>query len=126
MKKSDIKNGMHLITDSGDEYIVVGDVYAPKQDTQSKTVLVSLSHGWMSLEDYDDNLRCCDDDGSYVDYGSFDVKEVYAPKFYKDMFDSVKYNKDEFIKLWERHIAKKMTKAEIEEELGYEIEIVED
>ena len=124
MKKSEIKNGMHLITNGGDEYIVVGDAYAQYQE-EPQTVLVNLSHGWMFLEDYDDDLCCCSDDFSYCGYSDFDIKEVYAPKLYAAMLDSVNKDKSSFVKLWERPITKKMTKAEIEAELGYEIEIIE-
>lgn len=123
MKKSDIKNGMHLITNSGDEYVVMSNVSARDQTTlEDKMILICLSHGWMTLEDYDDDLRC-HDDGNYIGYDCFNIKEVYIPKYYSCVLDSVKKDKESFIKLWE--YTKKMTKEEIEKELGYKIEIVE-
>ena len=125
MKKSNIKNGMHVITNNGDEYIVISNVGAQNQTTTCKIAMINLSNGWMPLDEYDDNLCYRGDDDDDRDY---DIKEVYAPKYYANTFESVKdfTNKHKFVKLWERPIPKKMTKAEIEAELGYEIEIVED
>lgn len=122
MKKSDIKNGMHLITNMGEEYVVVSDVYALNQTTTCKMVMVNLSNGWMPLDDYNDDLQLQRHDGDCP----YDIKEVYAPQFYANTFNSVRKNHSQFVKLWERPRSKKMTKEEIEAELGYKIEIVDD
>ena len=130
MKKSDIKNGMHVITKSGDEYIIMSDIYAPKQiedNNTVKVVMLGIDGGWMNFDQYDDDL-CFRDKPSEVDEDDwlYDIDEVYAPKYYAWTLESVlkEKNKNDFTRLWKRGV-KKMTKAEIEEALGYEIEIVE-
>lgn len=129
MKKSDIKNGMHVITKGGEEYIIMSDVYAPKQINEhriAKVVMLNLDGGWMNFDKYDDDLcfrdtiyDAADDDSLY------DIDEVYVPNYYSWTLESALKNKEDFTRLWKRSV-KKMTKAEIEAELGYEIEIVED
>lgn len=130
MKKSDIKNGMHVITKDGSEYIIMSDIYAPKQiedNNTAKVVMLGIDGGWMNFDQYDDYLcfrdteeEVCDDDFLY------DIEEVYIPKLYAWTLESVleERNKNDFTRLWKRGV-KKMTKAEIEAELGYEIEIIE-
>ena len=130
MKKSDIKNGMHVITKSGDEYIIMGDIYAPKQsdDNKAKVTMLSLYGGWMNFDKYDDDL-CFHDTKKEVCADDFwyDIEEVYTPNYYAWTLESVleEINKNDFTRLWKRGV-KMMTKAEIEAELGYEIEIVEE
>lgn len=131
MKKSDIKNGMHVITRDGTEYIIIDGVEAQGQIEDKNTANIIMARvngsGWMSLDDYDDNLYYHDPEGSVYDKDKcFDIKAVYAPRYYAWVCNSVYNIADKFIKVWERPIAKKMTKAEIEAELGYEIEIIED
>lgn len=130
MKKSEIANGMHVITKNGEEYIIMSDVYAPKQiddDNTASIVMLSLDCGWMNFDQYDDDL-CFRDKPSEVDEDDwlYDIEEVYVPKYYAWTLESVlkEKNKNDFIRLWKRSV-KKMTKAEIEAKLGYEIEIVD-
>ena len=130
MKKSEIKNGMHVITKDGSEYIIMSDIYAPNQieeNNTSKVVMLGIDGGWMNFDQYDDDLcfrdteeEVCDNDFLY------DIDKVYVPKYYAWTLKSVleERNKNDFIRLWKRDV-KKMTKAEIEAELGYEIEIIE-
>lgn len=131
MKKSDIKNGMHVITKDGSEYIIVSDVYAPCQidnGNTAKVVMLGLQGGWMNLDQYDEESLCFRDKPSDIDEDDwqYDIEEVYAPKYYTYTFESVKSkDKDDFTRLWKRGV-KQMTKAEIEAELGYAIEIVEE
>lgn len=129
MKKSDIKNGMHVITNDGTEYVIISGIEASEQNVNTaKTVMVQFNgNGWMSFDEYDDNLRYHDPDGDEYDEDKlYDIKTVYTPRYYSYTLSSVHNNIFDFYKVWERPIAKKMTKAEIEAELGYEIEIVED
>ena len=129
MKKSDIKNGMHVITKYGDEYVIMSNIYAPnqiKENNTAKTVMLGLDGGWMNFDKYDDDLCFRDTvDEEDDDDFQYDIDEVYIPKCYTWTLESVleERNKNDFIRLWKR--VKKMTKAEIEAELGYEIEIVE-
>lgn len=131
MNKSDIKNGMHVITSDNTEYIIIDGVEAQGQIDDGNTANIIMArvneYGWMPFDDYDDDLYYHDPEGSVYDEDRcFDIKAVYEPRYYSWVFGSVKQFADKFIKVWERPIAKKMTKAEIEKELGYEIEIVED
>ena len=124
MKKSDIKNGMHVITMNNEEYVIIDNVEAREQIMDNKTanvVMISLGyyHGWMNFDEYDDDLR-------YHRDKSYDIKGVYEPRFYSCTLSPINEDRDMFIEVWERPIPKKMTKAEIESELGYKIEIVED
>ena len=130
MKKSEIKNGMHVITKDGSEYVIISDVYAPCQiddGNTAKIAMLGLNGGWMNLDQYDEESLCFRDKPSDIeeDDWQYDIEEVYAPKYYTYTFESVKSkDKDDFTRLWKRGI-KKMTKAEIEAELGYEIEIID-
>lgn len=118
MKKSDIKNGMHVITKNGIEYIVMSNVEANDQIVTPNTIMVRVNdYGWLSLDSYSDDLRHENDD-------VYDIETVYAPRYYREVLSSVHDNIN-FIKVWERPIPKSMTKEEIEAELGYEIEIVD-
>lgn len=126
MKKSDIKVGMHVITNNGEEYVILKDIYATSQTEKAYTVMVDINgDGWMNFDEYTDDLRFDENLDGY------DIKAVFVPKFYCGTLDSVNYgyadyNSYRFEKLWERPIAKKMTKADIEKELGYEIEIIKE
>ena len=133
MKKSDIKNGMHVITTDGEEYVIISGIEACGQIKDSNTaniVMVNMESygGWMSFDDYDDDLRFHDPEGDgYGEDRCYDIKEVYSPLYYAWTLLSV-HNKtftDKFTKVWERP-RKKMTQIEIEKELGYEIEIIDD
>jgi hypothetical protein len=130
MNKSDIKNGMHVITKDGSEYVVISDVYAPCQiadENTAKVAMLGLHGGWMNLDQYDEESLCFRDKPSYIkeDDWQYDIEEVYAPKYYSYTFESVKSKtKNDFIRLWKRGV-KKITKEEIEAILGYEIEIVD-
>lgn len=131
MKKSDIKNGMHVITNNGNEYIIISGIEADKQIEETNTaniIMVQLDgNGWMPFDDYDDDLCYHDPEDDESDYDKYyDIKTVYAPRFYAWTLISInEYSKDKFTKVWERP-RKKMTQTDIERELGYEIEIIDD
>lgn len=132
MKKSDIKNGMHVITNDGSEYVIISGIEARGQIEDNNTanvVMVNVDKygGWMSFDNYDDDLRFHDPEGEDDEYDrDYDIKIVYAPRYYGWTMLSIHddYSINKFTKVWERE-RKKMTKAEIEKELGYEIEIVD-
>lgn len=132
MKKSDIKNGMHVITNDGTEYVVISGVEAQGQIDNHNTadiVMVQVSgNGWMPFDEYDDDLHYHDPEGDEDDDDDdiYDIKIVYAPRYYSCVLSSIYKSPHRFIKMWERSVSivKKMTKADIEKELGYEIEIV--
>ena len=126
MQKSDIKNGMHVITNNGEEYVILSDVYASSQVNSHNTAHVIMAHingeGWMNFDKYTNDLRC--DNGDF----DYEIQAVFEPRYYSATLMSVRNVESDyyFTKLWERPTAKKMTKVEIEKELGYEIEIVDD
>ena len=131
MKKSDIKNGMHVITNDNKEYVIISGVEADRQIyNASNIIMVQIEDkGWMPFDEYDDDLNYHDpEDDEYDDDKDFDIKAVYAPRCYAWTLSSIYEDsfQDKFTKVWERPTDKKMTKAEIEAELGYEIEIIED
>lgn len=125
MQKSDIKNGMHVITNNGEEYVILSNIYASSQVSSNNTAHVIMANidgeGWMNFDKYTSELRC--DNGNF----EYEIQAVFEPKYYSATLMSVRsaYSNHNFTKLWERPTAKKMTKAEIEKELGYEIEIVD-
>ena len=130
MKKSDIKNGMHVITKDGSEYIIMSDIYASKQiedGNTAKVVMLGIDGGWMNFDQYDDDL-CFRDTIDEVEDDDFlyNIDEVYVPKYYAWTLESVleERNKNDFTRLWKRGV-RKMTKAEIENLVGYKIEIVD-
>lgn len=56
MKKSDIKNGMHIITNDNIEYVVISGVKAQEQTEIHDTIMVQLNKdGWMPLDDYEES-----------------------------------------------------------------------
>lgn len=125
MQKSDIKNGMHVITNNGEEWVILSDIHASSQTNSNNTAHVIMANidgeGWMNFDKYTSDLRC--DNGNF----EYEIQAVFEPKYYSATLMSVRsaYSNHNFTKLWERSIAKKMTKAEIEKELGYEIEIID-
>ncbi len=65
---------------------------------------------WFQPDDFDEN------------FGSYYITKVWG---YPEYAECMWYNDtDDRPLLWERHSAKKMTKAEIEEILGYSIDII--
>lgn len=130
MKKSDIKNGMHVITNDGTEYVIISDVEAFEQNVNTaKTIMVQFNgQGWMPFDEYDEDLHYHDPDGDEDEYdedGLYDIKAVYVPRYYSYTLASVSSSIFDFAKVWERPKRKKMTKIDIEKELGYEIEIID-
>lgn len=108
MKLEDLKTGYIVSCKNGYEYVVFKDCFYDKAN-----VLVR-DGGWMSMEGYNDYMRSLVDD-------DLDIMKVEAPN---DVLDIGKNPEDvvDRTMLWERKV--KMTKKEIEELLGYAIEIV--
>ena len=89
MKKSEIKNGMHVITNNGNEYIIISGIEAYKQIEDTNTaniVMVQLDgSGWMPFDDYDDDLCYHDPEGDEDDWDIdryYDIKAVYTTQYY--------------------------------------------
>lgn len=74
-------------------------------------VIFTNGETWFQYDDFDE------------DFGSYYITKVWG---YPEHAECMWYNNtDDRSLLWERPCPKKMTKAEIEEILGYDIEIVE-
>lgn len=123
IKKSDVTNGMHVILNNDEEYVVIDKIIASEQlecGNTSEVVLAQINgDGWMNFDNYDEDFR----EKDYDDENEYDIKEIYSPLFYMSVLKPIKNRKEHFVKVWER--PKRMTKEEIEAELGYEIEIVD-
>jgi hypothetical protein len=125
MQKSDIKNGMHVITNNGEEWVILSDIYAPSQIRSNNTAYTIMANingeGWMNFDKYTSDLRC---NSKNFDY---EIQAVFEPQHYCATLMSVRgaYSDYNFKKIWERPTRKKMTKIDIEKELGYEIEIID-
>lgn len=123
MQKSDIKNGMHVITNNGEEWVILSDIHASSQTNNTACTIMARMDGggWMNFDRYTNDLRC--DSGDF----DYEIQAVFKPKYYGVTLMSVRsaYSSYNFTKLWERPTIKKMTKADIEKELGYEIEIID-
>lgn len=93
-------------------------------------VSINHSYSWFRIKDYSNNLTCNFDD-RYDIVKVFRVKHPYdivAHEGFMEEYDiknPSKSDDDELQLVWERPIAKKMSKADIEAALGYKIEIVE-
>lgn len=109
-KLEDIKIGyMVEVTVIGDEHIK----YLCTATIWDGFKILTNGIYWFKLSDFDDNMK-----------STFDkITKVWG---YTENPESMWYNDtDKRPLLWERPSAKKMTMAEIEKILGYEIEIVE-
>lgn len=105
--KSDLKNGMIVELRNGFRGIVINDN------------LILGNKLYSELLDYNDDLSI-----KYnLNGNDLDIVKVYTVWSYMGFED---YLKDDNLELiWERKEPKKMTVAQIEEELGYEIDIVD-
>lgn len=115
MKKSDLRTGMKVETMDGQEWIVMLNAHHEYDETENFLLNLSVG-GWMRLDRYDDDLKIIDRDDRF----EYDIKNVYEPDHLMYLF----LNNSEYVK-WSK-IKRKMTKKEIEEELGYKIEIIEE
>lgn len=120
MKLSDLKTGMHVITRNGDEYVVMRDVvtHADGQTGTSPIIMTNIKYcAWLNLKEYAEDLTLYDNE--------FGIQKVYMPRYYRSLVTSVEIKPEDFVLIWKRPTKKQMTLEEIEEALGYEVEIVE-
>ncbi len=118
--KTYFTNGMHVITKCGKEYVFLIHINATEQSSATYTdrILVGFNEkNWLNFNKYNNDLTLGED--------CFDIQKVYAPKYFRGVFCSVKDYPDEFDLVWKRPEKKKMTLEEVEKKLGYEIEIIE-
>ena len=103
----ELKEGMIIECRNGERYLlrkVNGELFASSNDE------------YMSV-DYDEELN----ENKYF-YKDFDVMKIYTSKAF--ILNSL-FNDNYLECIWERKEPKKMTLAQISEELGYEVEVID-
>lgn len=122
--KADLKTGHVVTVRSGEKLVLIknmdfsfDDINVP--DTNGSYFISITGYGYNLLDEYDDDL-CVKD--SNVD--SFDIMKVEEATTPYALGKTMSNRKDWYKTIWERPVPKKMTKAEIEEALGYKIELV--
>lgn len=96
MNKAILKNDMHVITRSGDEFIIMSNIEAIMQIHTETMVALALHHaGFIRIDKYKDDLT------SYGNH-NFDIMYVYTPHFYKYILSSVQADSDKFDLIAER------------------------
>ena len=119
MTLDDLKTGMIITLRNGYEYAVIRDRVA--DDLTNHDVFVRCigdDRGWMCMGNYNYNLtyKACND----RDWDIVKVERGTHPF----QFINLKYRNDDRVLLWKEPDAVKLTVAEIENRLGYKIEIV--
>ena len=117
MTKSDLRTGMIVTYREGRRGVVYLNVY-PVQLDKSNDVIVDNGDGWMRLADYNEDLTC----KSYDKYDIVKIESVPNVLWFTTPFDEKLKTKV----LWERPETKKITISEIENILGYKVEIIND
>lgn len=98
--------------------------------TGQELVIVTEDEEWLEIDDYDDTLLIKEDyiegyNGDLtIDY--CDIMKIYGKSKVPHKILSFKHPEDYRYLIWQRLPIKKMTKKQIEEKLGYKIEIVEE
>lgn len=120
MELKDLKTGMRIILRNGEESIVLKDVVTPYNEQAD--IYISISGGWMSSNDYNNDLTCKDD------YKKYDIMKVYAQHEGRFIDGGIlqKNAIKEMDLIWVREETKEMTISEIEKKLGYPIKIIKE
>ena len=98
--------------------------------TGRELVIVTENEEWLEIDDYDDNLLIKKDyiegynGDTTIDF--CDIMKIYGKSRVPHKILSFKHPEDYRYLIWQRLPIKKMTKKQIEEKLGYKIEIVEE
>ena len=119
--KDDLKTGMIVTFRNGTRCLVMRDISYPLRVHHEgcTNFLIGLddSETWTYFDNYRDDL-------TNMFSKTFDVVKVERVEYPLDILHREKCELHEAIVVWERIEPKKMTLAEIEEELGYSIELV--
>lgn len=117
-RKASLSNGCIVQTRDGYKYMILKDVRNGLNDYED--LLICLETGnYLLFNYYDDNLK---DKNGDID---FDVVKICDMNYVGDNFKKHIIDKEEYWTAERKIDIKKMTKAEIEAELGYRIEIVD-
>lgn len=120
-KLSELKTGMRVILRNGSEYVVMKDCHMYFSDIDALVNITKIG-SWLDInEDYYEDMTCADG------CTEFDIMEVYEFSFCGLTIHNLikNINNGKYACIYKRHQPKKMTKAEIEAILGYEVDIVE-
>lgn len=123
MTLDDLKTGMIVTLRNGYEYTVIRDRVADGlTDSDIMVRIDDEDRGWMKVADYNMNLtyHTIDDDER-----EWDIVKVERGN-HPFQFMNLNYRKDNRVLLWEALKRVKLTIHEIENRLGYKIEIVSD
>ena len=133
MNIKDLKTGMIVELRNGARYLVLKNFGCQYSHIGDCMVSINHPYSWFRIKDYSDNLTYNFDDsrdGRYDIVKVFRVKHPYnivAHEGFMEEYDIKNPNKSDDNELqlfWERPNIKKMSKADIEAALGYEIEII--
>lgn len=115
MTKSQLKTGHIVVTREGKEYMVFRDFHC--QSKKPIDCIVSHAGMWSDLGCFNEDLTCM---VNIQDLDIMKVKAIYHPHltFKNDLSETC------YKTIWERPAPKKMTVSEIEDILGYKIEII--
>lgn len=108
MRKEDLKVGYVVKIRCGELYMVM-PIDKPRE------IILARYNGWGNLANYNDDL-------THQAKQKFDIVKVYGLTSYET--EPLEFELKNRPLLWERKETKKMTIAEIEDILGYKIEIV--
>ena len=119
MTLNDLKTGMIVTMRDGHECVVLRRVHT--QLCKDIDVFVDIkSRSWFEMNSFDNDFKCW-----RVPTGDYDIVKIEQPRH---IFDSMNLSKDIDKReiLWKETTTIKLTVAEIENRLGYRIEIVSD
>lgn len=124
MKKSDLQNGQVVELRDGNLLLVQLDLVHRKDDEPTDK-LISLSDGrFMELYNFGEDMLCKYSHNKYDKYDKYDVLAVYELDYIGDIFRG-EIEKSELNLIWERVPAVKLTVKEIEERLGFKVEVID-
>lgn len=113
MTKSDLRNGMRVVTRNGKTYTVFKDFYS---QCKLMDVLVSHCGTWMDLNTFNEDLT----NQFFEAHDIMEVKIVYHP------YETFQQKCNDEKTIWTREKRKKLTISEIEQILGFKVEIIDD
>lgn len=109
MKKEDLKVGMVVKTREGGLYMLM------RRDNVDYDLVLSNTRSWINFKNLNNDL-------THILHEELDIMQVYG--FVNNPTNTTIVSTDDRNILWERERKKKMTIAQIEDILGYKIEVV--
>lgn len=118
MNKSDLKTGMRVILQNGETYMVIRDCECSFDNTHKFIFIQRDKPSFLYDSDYDNDLRC-----RSRGMPQLDVIAIGWPTKSRCVNSST-FCSNEFFPMETRQPRKQMTQKQIEEMLGYEIDII--